>query len=342
MTAQATDGSTRSAAVVTFGDFDQLSGKMAHGVVSFCPWVHHVVDSAFAGRSTRDVVPHLKRDVPIVASVVELPAGTNELVLGGTPPGGRLDAQAHAAIASWIVDGYRVVSGHHPTANDAESPRFVRLRDAAAFRTVGRGVSVGVAKPVVLMVGNDCATGKMTAGLELGSALAAEGKQTAFVATGQTGMYISGRGVPVDAISADFAAGAIENEVLSAAADNTVDAVIVEGQGSIFHPAYSGVSLSLLHGCAPSALVMCVDLERSELKYFDRPSVDVAEHVAVLEALSRHQRAATVECVIATGHTQDSRKIADLETSIGRPVFAQNSDGYQRAARHLASGLQWM
>lgn len=342
MTVQAKAKLPRSAAVVTFGDFDRLSGKMAHGVVGYCPWVHHVVDSAFAGRSARDVVPHLKRDVPIVASVDELPAGTEELILGGAPPGGRLDAESHAAIAKWIAAGYRVISGHHPTENDAESPRFVRLRDATAFRTVGRGVSADIVKPVVLMVGNDCATGKMTAALELSTALAIEGKRIAFVATGQTGMYISGRGVPIDAVSADFAAGAIESEVMSAAEDSTVEAVLVEGQGSIFHPAYSGVTLSLLHGCAPSALVMCVDLERPELKYFDRPSVDVVEHVAVLESLSLHQRGATVECFIATGRSHDPRRIVDLENATGRPVFTQTPDGYRRAARHLAAGLQWI
>ncbi|MFM9379099.1 DUF1611 domain-containing protein [Gordonia sp. VNK21] len=323
---------------MTFGDFDQLSGKMAHGVVSYCPWVHHVVDPAFAGRSARDVVPHLKRDVPIVASIEELPAGTEELVLGGAPPGGDLSVRHRTDIANWIAAGYRVVSGHHPSAGDVESPSFVRLREAERFRSVGRGAGVSVTKPVVLMVGNDCATGKMTAALELKAALSAEGTRTAFVATGQTGMYISGRGVPIDAVSADFAAGAIESEVLAATDDDAVDAVLVEGQGAIFHPAYSGVTLSLLHGSAPSALVMCIDLDRLELKYFGHPSVDVVEHVAVLEALSRHQRGAIVECFIVIGQRHNSRSVADLEKATGRPVFPQTSEGYRRAAKFLASG----
>jgi uncharacterized NAD-dependent epimerase/dehydratase family protein len=328
--------------VVTFGDFDHLSGKMAHGVVSYCPWVHHIVDSAFAGRRARDVVPHLKRDVPIVASIDELPAQTDELVLGGAPPGGSLDARHRAEVVKWIADGYRVISGYHPTADDVESSRFVRLRDASRFRAVGRGANADIAKPVVLMVGNDCATGKMTAALELSAALSCEGKRAAFVATGQTGIYISGRGVPIDAVSADFAAGAIESEVLAAAEDSTIDVVIVEGQGAIFHPAYSGVALSLLHGCAPAALVMCVDLDRPQLKYFDRPSVSVVEHVAVLEALSRHQRGATVACFIVTGQQHDPRKIADLESITGRPAFTQTPEGYRRGARFLMSGLPWM
>lgn len=340
MTARTEPGRpARSAAVVTFGDLDQSSGKMAHGIISYCPWVHHVVDPGFAGRSARDIVPHLKRDVPIVASVDELPAGTDELVLGGAPPGGSLSSRHRAKISNWIASGYRVVSGYHPSGEDVDSPSFVRLRNAERFRRVGRGASATVTKPVVLMVGNDCATGKMTAALELTEALSDEGTRATFVATGQTGIYISERGVPIDAVSADFAAGAIESEVLAAAEDDAVDLVLVEGQGAIFHPAYSGVTLSLLHGCAPSALVMCIDLDRLELKYFDHPSVDVMEHVAVLEALSRHQRGAAVECFIVTGRRHDPESVTVLENVTGRPVFLQTPEGYRAAAKFLTSGL---
>jgi uncharacterized NAD-dependent epimerase/dehydratase family protein len=108
---------------------------------------------------------------------------------------------------------------------------------------------------VILAVGTDANIGKMTVMLQLRSALQARGSRTGFAPTGQTGIFIEGWGLCVDAVIADFIAGAAESVTLQAARD--ADIVLVEGQGSIYHPGYSGVSLGLLHGSLPHALIMC-------------------------------------------------------------------------------------
>jgi uncharacterized NAD-dependent epimerase/dehydratase family protein len=113
-------------------------------------------------------------------------------------------------------------------------------------------------------VGSDCNVGKMTTALELERALRERSIVARFVATGQTGIFIADRGVAVDAIPADFVAGAVEALVLEAAPG--ADVVLVEGQGSLHHPGYSGVTLGLLHGAAPAALVLCHQVTRDRIR----------------------------------------------------------------------------
>src|SRR5205814_10200171 len=108
---------------------------------------------------------------------------------------------------------------------------------------------------VVHTVGSDCNVGKMTAQVELRNGLIKRGHRTRFVATGQTGTFIEGWGIAVEAVVADFIAGASEWLVLEAAKD--ADIILVEGQGSLIHPGYSGVTLGLLHGSCPDALILC-------------------------------------------------------------------------------------
>ena len=117
------------------------------------------------------------------------------------------------------------------------------------------GLAKDVEAYVVLTVGTDCNVGKMTAQLQLVDKLNARGVKTRFVATGQTGIFIEGWGIAVDAVVADFIAGAAEQITVQGAKD--ADIVLVEGQGSINHPGYSGVTLGLLHGSCPDALILC-------------------------------------------------------------------------------------
>jgi uncharacterized NAD-dependent epimerase/dehydratase family protein len=120
---------------------------------------------------------------------------------------------------------------------------------------IADGRAAEVSAYVLLTVGTDCNVGKMTAQLELAVALKERGHRAQFVATGQTGIFIEGWGIAVDAVVADFIAGAAEQLVLRGARD--ADIVLVEGQGSLIHPGYSGVTLGLLHGCCPDALILC-------------------------------------------------------------------------------------
>ena len=136
---------------------------------------------------------------------------------------------------------------------------------------------------VVLAVGSDCNVGKMTAQLQLRDELVKRGHRTSFVATGQTGIFIEGWGIAVDAVVADFIAGAAEQLVLQGAKDN--DIVLVEGQGSLIHPGYSGVTLGLLHGSCPDALILCHQVTRDFIgDYHGRePWVKIPSYVEMID-----------------------------------------------------------
>jgi uncharacterized NAD-dependent epimerase/dehydratase family protein len=137
----------------------------------------------------------------------------------------------------------------------ASGRKIFDLRKAPADLPIASGAAKAVEPYVVLTVGTDCNVGKMTAQLQLARELNASGLRTRFVPTGQTGIMIEGWGIAVDAVVADFIAGAAERLVLQASDD--ADVVLVEGQGSINHPGYSAVTLGLMHGSCPDAMILC-------------------------------------------------------------------------------------
>ncbi len=197
-------------------------------------------------------------------------AGAKTLVLGIAAAGGRLNEALIADARAAIAAGMNVASGlHHrlrdqPELRDAAAAAGVSLfdvRDPPADLPVGNGRKRAGRR--LLTVGTDCSTGKMFTTLALTTALRARGIAADFRATGQTGILIAGSGVPVDAVVADFISGAIE--ILSPArTDGGWD--LIEGQGSLFHPSFAGVSTGLLHGAQPDALVMCHDPSRPHLR----------------------------------------------------------------------------
>src|ERR1043166_1060418 len=162
-----------------------------------------------------------------------------------------------------IWSGLHTFIGDDPELGALARARGVRIFDARkppAHLPVADGRAAEVDAYVVATVGSDCNVGKMTAQVELRNALRNRGARTRFVATGQTGIFIEGWGIAVDAVVADFIAGASEWLVLEAAKD--ADIILVEGQGSLIHPGYSGVTLGLLHGCCPDALILCHQASR--------------------------------------------------------------------------------
>jgi len=201
----------------------------------------------------------------VVATLDEgIARGATAVVVGIAPAGGRLPDEWRALIARAARAGLDVWSGLHnyladdPAIADAArvgAARIVDLRRPPADLTVSTGRARHVDATVVLTVGSDCNIGKMTTQLQLRDAMRARGVRVAFAATGQTGMLVEGWGIAVDAVVADFIAGAAERLVLEAAPNG--DVVLVEGQGSIIHPSYSGVTYGLLHGSLPHAMVLC-------------------------------------------------------------------------------------
>ena len=251
--------------IIADGDFAPMTSKTANSVIRYLPdRVVAVLDRTQAGKTAEDVLG-FGGAIPVVGSMRAGLARTPATVLcGSAPQGGRLPAEWHAWLAEALDAGCDIVSGLHTFLGDdpvlrekarASGRTISDLRKPPADLPVASGLAKQVPGLVVLTVGTDCNVGKMTAQLQLTSALNAAGLRTRFVATGQTGIMIEGWGIAVDAVVADFIAGAAERITLEGGKD--ADVVLVEGQGSINHPGYSGVTLGLLHGSCPDALILC-------------------------------------------------------------------------------------
>ena len=237
---------------------DPHHGKTARGVMRYgADPVVAILDSERAGE--------IHEGIPIVGRIADsLCFGPTTALVGVAPTGGRLPAKWREILKQAISQGLDVEAGMHQFLGDdpelAEHARRhkVELRDLRrppADLIVATGANLVHGAAVVLTVGSDCAIGKMSVALELDREARDRGLASVFVPTGQTGIAIAGWGIAVDAVVADFMAGAAERLVVEGAERG--DLLWVEGQGSLIHPQYSGVALGLYHGSAPHALVLC-------------------------------------------------------------------------------------
>lgn len=259
--------------IVADGDFGPMTSKTANSVIRYLPTrTVGVLDRQHAGRTVQDVLG-FGGAMPVVGSMKDgLALGPTAVLIGIAPQGGRLPEEWRSWLAEALDDGCDLWSGLHTFLGDdpvlaakaAEGGRRIfDLRKPPADLPIASGRAKEVDPLVVLTVGTDCNVGKMTAQLQLTRNLNERGVRTRFVPTGQTGMMIEGWGIAVDAVVADFIAGAAERLVLEGSSD--ADVVLVEGQGSINHPGYSGVTLGLLHGSCPDALILCHQSSREYL-----------------------------------------------------------------------------
>ncbi len=300
----------RRYAILAPGLFASRAAKTAHGVIAYSgDATVAVVDPDHADTRVRDAVPYLQHDAPIVATVDDaLVYEPNALLVGVAPPGGALPPAWRASILRALDARLEVVSGLHQFL--ADDPEFA----AAARRSGARlldvrtpppprlftGDAYGVAARVVLTVGSDCAVGKMTASLELARAARDRGERARFVATGQTGIMIAGGGTAIDRVIADFASGATEELVLANAPH--ADLIFVEGQGGINHPAFAPVTLALLYGCAPDALVLVHLATRTHVEDFGTPLLSLPRLVEIYENLIATVKPAKVAGIALNTH----------------------------------------
>ena len=259
--------------ILADGLFGPDSSKTANACIRYTPQrVVGVIDATRAGQTAADVIG-FGGDIPVVATLEEgLALKPNALLIGIAPAGGKLPAEWIRLVARAIEQGLDIWSGLHTFIGDVPelatlaASRGVAIHDLRrppASLDVSRGRVRAIDATIVLTVGTDCNIGKMTTQLQILDALRARGIRTAFAATGQTGILIEGRGMAVDAVVADFIAGAAERLVLENA--KNADLVLVEGQGSIIHPSYSGVTYGLMHGSLPHAQVMCAQPTRKAI-----------------------------------------------------------------------------
>jgi uncharacterized NAD-dependent epimerase/dehydratase family protein len=253
--------------VIADGAFDPLTSKTANSCIRYFPErIVAVLDRRSAGKTAQQVLG-FGGAIPVVGEFedgLRRGGGASAVLIGIAPMGGRLPDEWRAWLRTAIERGLEIWSGLHtfigddPELGPLARARGVRILDARKpppQLPIADGRARDLDAAVVLTVGSDCNVGKMTAQLQLRDELVRRGLRARFVATGQTGIFIEGWGVAVDAVVADFIAGAAEDLVLRGAHD--ADLVLLEGQGSLIHPGYSGVTLGLLHGACPDGLILC-------------------------------------------------------------------------------------
>lgn len=320
------------------GGFEDKTAKMAVGVLRYSPNdVVCLVDCRHAGE---DSVPltGVPRRVPVVATVAEAAGlGADTVVLGIAPPGGLVPESWRPVLDQMVSLGLSVVNGLH----ERLAPRYpgakswvwdVRqeppgLSSASGQARLHNGVRL-------LTVGTDMAVGKMTTGLEVLREAQSRGISSAFVATGQIGIVVSGAGVPLDAVRVDYAAASVEREVTR---HMDKQLIVIEGQGSLGHPA-STAPLPLLRGSMPTHLVMC---HRAGMEVIPRqpwvkvPPVEKAIQLVedLAEAVVAFARPRTVAVALNPGsltREEAGAHARELEDRLGIPVVDALRDGAGR------------
>jgi uncharacterized NAD-dependent epimerase/dehydratase family protein len=341
-------------AILAEGQLAPATAKTAIGALRYAPYpIVAVIDSTHAGT---DAAAHVGAGagVPVVASVAEAVArGATAVLIGTAAAGGRIPDAYRPFLAEALRSGLEVWNGLHERVRD--DPALAALGGVVReLREPPRDLPIGghrrrrTGAHVVLTVGTDAAVGKMTVSLELVAALRRRGERAAFVATGQTGIAIAGEGIAVDAVVADFIAGAAEQLVCDAA--ESAEWVIVEGQGSLTHPGFSGVTLGLLHGSAPDLMVLCHDAGRAVMKGYEReglPLRPLDECVRIYEDAASwshppgHPRARVVAVALNTASLDERlarAAIASAAHETGLPAADPVREGEPGADR-LAEAL---
>ncbi len=313
---------------------DVHHGKTMRGVLRYRrDDVVAVLDSTRAGETIEGV--------PIVADVAAaLPFGPRCALVGVATAGGRFPPTWRDILRACIAAGMSIENGLHVFLADDEELVGLARQMGVELRDLRRpppdldcalGNNVRVPAHRVLTVGSDCAIGKMTVALELDRAARARGLASCFVPTGQTGIAIAGWGISVDAVVADFIAGSAERLVIEGH-ERGGDLLFVEGQGSLSHPAYSGVTLGLFHGSAPQTLVLCHRAETTEIDGFPgHPLLSLTELVRLHELVALPACPTRVVAVALNTWGLDataaaaSRRAAEHDT--GLPVADPIRDG---------------
>ena len=270
--------------ILAIGAFDYIYSKTGNMLIRYRPdEVVAVIDPEQAGKTANQVLGW-GGDIPCVASFNGAKDfSPTHLVVGSAPPGGVLNDADRKEILKAIQYGCHIISGMHVFLNDdpelsiqadKNNAVLTDLRKPPSLSNFPKGTWKYRRFPVLQVVGSDCDTGKMTTAWELYQALKKRDRKVEFIGTGQTGILLSGNGVPIDAVVSDFMAGEIEY-CLDQLPKNT-ELAVVEGQGALNNMDYSGVTLGLLHGSMPDFMIFTHEPERT-LDASDHPIPDLKE-----------------------------------------------------------------
>jgi uncharacterized NAD-dependent epimerase/dehydratase family protein len=248
----------------------------------------------------------------------------NTLMIGIAPPGGKIPPHWRPIILDAIERKMTVISGLHEFLHD--DPEFLgaAVREGVQLIDVRDNDEHDVAERVgirddclrIHTIANDCSCGKMVASVEIALGLNRGGVDAAFVATGQTGILVAGGGCAIDRVISDFVAGAAEKLVL---ANQHHDVIVLEGQGSLFHPRYSCVTLGLLHGLMPDGLVLCYEMGREKVMGMESVALPPLEKVIEFyEAAANIMHPCRVIGVAVNGRNFSDAEVADECERVGR------------------------
>lgn len=305
-----------------------------------------VMDSS-SDAKTADQLLGAGGEIPLVGGLDDV-ADADAVYVGIAPPGGKLPPEWRPIIEAAIDVGMDVVSGLHDFLNEdagfrkRAAERGSRLIDVRRnrFKETATGDAFREGCIRVHTVGHDCTVGKMVVSLEVQRGLARRQHDTAFLATGQTGIMISGKGVPIDCVVADFVNGAAEQLVRF---NQKHDFVLIEGQGSLSHPAFSAVTLGLLHGSAPDGLIFCYEAGREDVKGLDQKKIPPLEQLmeAYLTLANLRHPCKFIGVAVNTRTLSAEQAQAEIDharTRFGLPacdVYRQGADVLVDAAEKL-------
>ena len=258
--------------VLAINSFNHIENKTGNMLIRYMQdEVVAIIDPEKKGLTSNDVI-QIGDDIPVVASFNDAKKyNPDHLVIGNAPQGGIVSNQMLIEIKEAIRNGINIVSGMHEFLSkdihlkklaEQFGSKIIDLRMPPSPPSFSKGSWRKRNIPVLLVVGTDCDTGKMTTAWEIKTRLSDLNKKVKFIGTGQTGILLSD-GIAIDAVISDFMSGEIENLIDTKVANDT-DLIIVEGQGALSNYAYSGVTLGLMHGCMPDYLILTHDPSRSK------------------------------------------------------------------------------
>ncbi|PZX08422.1 N-acetyltransferase DgcN [Celeribacter halophilus] len=316
---------------------DQLAAKVAQGIKDWRP-EYALGQFRMEGCKADMKLP----DMDLKAAKA---AGAKTLVIGVANRGGVISPAWKRVLIDALEEGFDIASGLHNLLREEEdlvavAKTFGRTLHDVRIPSVKYPIANGVKRTGkrCLAVGTDCSVGKMYTALALDKSMREKGMKSTFRATGQTGILITGDGVPLDAVIADFMAGSIEYLTPDNDADHWD---LIEGQGSLFHVSYSGVTMALVHGGQPDALILCHEPTREHMRGlpgFKLPTLEALRDTALTLAKVGNPDCKVVGISVNTQHMSEDEALAYLakvEKEMGLPTV----DPFRQGADRLADAL---
>ncbi len=332
------------AVILAHNFFTKQGGKTARGIYLYADFeITAILDKSLRVNNAVSLFPQ-GRSVPIYSSIEQINQDYDTLIIGVSPIGGKLSSDWRREIKYALEHRINLINGLHAFLSEDEEFKALcpscitdlRKPDPALFRVLdGSGNDAST----LMITGTDCSCGKMVTSIELNLALKREGINSGFIATGQTGMLCGAdEGAVIDRIPGDFMAGVVEGMVNKAKASR--DVLIVEGQGSLHHPAYSGVTLSIIHGCNAKGFIMCHNPSRTQHHDFPGSRIPpLADIVKMTEDLAGPVSGGKIAGFSIIGENMPDRELMDYIKRTEDIFSLPATDVWRFGCKNLAEHL---